>query len=199
MAWREWSWQQARGGTLPVLALQYSLQCGATPWSATSPGLINFTGPARVQWRVPTQSLASPRQLLLENWPLQGVVAQTTFALMFFIMLPLAFLVLPISMRRAKVRWAHVGRIAAYSIGVPALLVIASLIVFTVYGLHWPNLFLLAAPIWLLGWWWRAIRRYLVMEHSWAIWLSITAIALLVAATATFHLFESQAWRWLMF
>jgi hypothetical protein len=120
------------------------------------------------------------------------------FASLYGVGAALAFCLLPIARRRAKVRWAHAGRVGAYGILGP-LLVVG--LVGTLIG-HVPNratsapppfgiplgsvighhgLFLLVVVVSTFLWSWGAATRYLRMERGWAVAASVTAIATLVA------------------
>ncbi len=110
----------------------------------------------------------------------------------------LAFTLLPIARRRAKVRWAHALRVGAYGVLGP-LLVIAfaatamgylplrasakPAVLGSLVGHHGAFLILVAAVTFL--WTWGAVSRYLRMERGWAVAASITAIATLVAMVST--------------
>jgi hypothetical protein len=120
------------------------------------------------------------------------------FASLYGVGAALAFCLLPIARRRAKVRWAHAGRVGAYGILGPLLVVgLAG----TLIG-HVPNratsapppfgiplgsvighhgLFLLVVVVSTFLWSWGAATRYLRMERGWAVAASVTAIATLVA------------------
>ena len=111
---------------------------------------------------------------------------------------PLAILLLPISMRRARVRPRHLVRCAAYSL---ALLVpIAGLFLLSPYGfgasafiaaplsseVH--HLFFAAIPLTLV-WNWAFARHYLMLEHPGAVAASNTVLAALVSLFATYCAF----------
>lgn len=103
----------------------------------------------------------------------------------------LAFAALPISRRRAKVRWRHIFRVTAYSLAflfpVAFVVVIGQLLETTIYFYQWYRPFyltgmVLAASAMLvtstLFWWVTAARRYLRMEHHWAVGLSVVGIGI---------------------
>lgn len=108
-----------------------------------------------------------------------------------------AFAALPISRRRAQVRRRHVVRALIY--GTTLLVPAASLVLaghVTFVSAPWlgtprgtiARLLVAAGPALLFGgslvWWLAAVRRYLRMEHHWAIALSVWTIGWLAAATA---------------
>lgn len=125
---------------------------------------------------------------LLDHW-----ILATCSGLILLALLPGSFILLPASRRRAKVRWAHVGRIAVYGMFIPYGLIlcgwatILGLAVATspnaealleLAGRYGPLLLWLALPLW----WWAAISRYLKMPHAGAIaWVMTLMIALLLS------------------
>jgi hypothetical protein len=86
-----------------------------------------------------------------------------------------AFAALPISRKRAKVRWRHLGRCFAYLLATTTPLIALALIL----GLTAPVtlVLLLVVPV---VWWQATASRYLRMTESWAIALSVSAIGLLL-------------------
>ncbi len=108
--------------------------------------------------------------------------------------MPLAFVLLPVSRRRAKVRWAHLLRVGCYGLAVGSVLVAVILLCvtigYTVNGLQPASL----AVAHLLGrygialvtvvWWAVAIRCYLHIPHGWAVapMLAFLLFVLLLAA-----------------
>ena len=115
-----------------------------------------------------------------------------------FITCPLVFVALPISRRRAKVRWSHVLRVTAYSTSYVALAVIIVMVSNTA-GLVTGRSFLLSDSIALLEsltlvalcpgmliWWAVAIRRYLRMEHAFGVAVAVGTTAFLTACVVLF-------------
>lgn len=103
-----------------------------------------------------------------------------------WLLFPLMFLLLPISMRRARVRWGHVLRVTCYGLFIPSLVISSVLLTASVgYALddlsdtmfgfgHFVGRFL-AVPM-LVIWWAMAIKYYLRIPHSWAVVVLLTAI-----------------------
>ena len=108
-----------------------------------------------------------------------------------FPLLPLGFICLPISRRRAKVRWGHIARVTAYGFIVPCTIVFA---LATCIGLAFAfpttgsnpftGLGLLVicgvAPAAVILWWAVAIKRYLRLPHGWAVAFLLAVIAALL-------------------
>ena len=98
------------------------------------------------------------------------------FQLAWLIAVPLGFVLLPISRKRARVRWVHIIRIASYSLAIPAIIALFTVIAATV-GYGEPGLYGLARGLTHLAhglvlipfcgiWWYFAIRDYLKMPHA---------------------------------
>ena len=108
------------------------------------------------------------------------------------LLLPVGFILLPITRRRAKVRWEHFGRITAYSFIIPSLLASTFLACGMIAYLRlewgknamgvatWMNIFL---PIPLLIIWWAAAAKcYLHLPHAWLISILLALLAMLFLA-----------------
>jgi hypothetical protein len=125
-----------------------------------------------------------------------------TFGPIFMILSACAFLALPISRKRAKVRWAHVWRVMLYGLSfmiLPLLFIKAALIlrvcefggdpIFTKSSLKAAAaLSNFVCPVMMGIYWFVAIRRYLRMEQSIAIALSIFLIGFGLAIAVMFFL-----------
>ncbi|UCD76648.1 MAG: hypothetical protein JSV91_06925 [Phycisphaerales bacterium] len=104
--------------------------------------------------------------------------------------LPLSFILLPASRRKAKVRWRHIWRVGAYSLFIPLTCApVAGLCVAIGYAV--PSrlasmLFLveamLAVPmmIAIVLWWAVAIKRYLQMPHGAVVAVLLSILSVLV-------------------
>ena len=104
--------------------------------------------------------------------------------LMLFALCPLAFMALPQSLRKAKVRWQHLVRIALYSwpIIVPPL---------GLYIRNWnggwnfpwwlPQWLIPCSLIYVLTglilWWSLAAKYYLKLPHAWGVGISMVVLA----------------------
>jgi hypothetical protein len=107
-----------------------------------------------------------------------------------YVFLPAAFVLLPISRRRAKVRFGHIVRVACYGLFIPVTIVFAVQILIAVaYGL--PNFLHTCAelvdflvflpPLAMLAVWWAvAIKRYLEIPHGPLVVLTLGAISFLL-------------------
>lgn len=184
-----------RMGTNPqVRAIAYSyteavFDAMLRPMQRTSTGIVFLWG---------GQSFAYPTVngwSLQAGFPLAEWGAALGFAVVVALILPATFVLLPISRRRAKVRWPHVWRVAAYSLVIPSLA--ACLLVGVVPAcialrsqpgglLMSAQLGLVVMPIPVLTVWWAmAIRRYLRLRHALLTAILLTVIAALVVPTAT--------------
>ena len=146
---------------------------------------------------------------------LSGALASPV--LVIFIM-PLTFLMLPITLRRARVHFRHVARIGLYAMGAPFLFAVAWVLVQMVmhlggmedaaesvnpwrwvpYGGH-SILYLrpytligiglgAMCAIWMSFWWWIACRRYLRLPSAGVTVVLMAFVALLAGATGHIHL-----------
>jgi hypothetical protein len=122
----------------------------------------------------------------------------------FLIGLPISFVLLPITRRRAKVRLRHFVRVTGYSTIVPVLVFWLTVTLFIVTGasqqyfgtLHTMAIFApIVLPIPLLAfWWYHAIRHHLRLPH--AFWLVVvmsvlTLIAIPALTTLTLNVVTS--------
>lgn len=105
------------------------------------------------------------------------------------LLLPLSFVLLPVSRRRAKVRWRHIGRVTAYGMFIPisAITIIAATFGLMMYA-HSPFTagVVVKTAWWFVPcaaviWWTFAISRYLKMPHG-------LAVAILMAVLCAFAL-----------
>jgi hypothetical protein len=116
-----------------------------------------------------------------------------------FLMTPAAFLLLPFTLRRCRVRGAHLFRVAAYSLaGLPLLVLVAGVLQLFTPPWQWVRGFSAdrvvvalfgyfgALPLMSLGWlmifWWFAATRYLRIPHAAAVVATMLAVAFLFSA-----------------
>jgi hypothetical protein len=107
---------------------------------------------------------------------------------MLIALFPIAFILLPVSRRRAKVRWAHLWRITAYSAFIPVIVAIICLAGhnLSLMGVNWPILarleqnMALATLIFVPIWWAAAIRHYLRMPHAVPVAVLLTLMLVLI-------------------
>lgn len=99
---------------------------------------------------------------------------------------PLGFLALPISRKKAKVRWVHIVRIALYGQAFSALaivILIGGTILWMITGGSPRSIWLClgAVPSALLViWWCSAVRYYLRLPHAIAVGIALSIMAGLV-------------------
>ncbi|UCD76647.1 MAG: hypothetical protein JSV91_06920 [Phycisphaerales bacterium] len=155
------------------------------PLRRTSKGVItnpaavipySYTPPADLHQHLDSDRVESAKRWgAIVLWPL--------------IMLPLCFVLLPISRRRAKVRWSHIWRVGAYGLFLPVTAGTIMILTFALEHVAKGVVELMAPLIDLLGWitliglviWWAvAIGRYLRMPHSWAVSIILSAMSLLL-------------------
>lgn len=110
-----------------------------------------------------------------------------------YLLLPLCFVCLPVSRRRAKVRWRHLARIALYGLFIPATIIFADLLCIMLAPLSaatgnaaGPLIYFLTGYLTMAAvvvWWAAAIGRFLRMPHAWWVAILLSAIAALLPLT----------------
>jgi hypothetical protein len=155
------------------------------------------------EWRF--RDLTDPSLLILRSVNYDTPAPWLIVSVLAVMAAPLSFLLLPATLRRARVRGIHIRRIWAYGLAwlpivllMPPLLVILAAIA-TVTNSHYsgPGYFLaglgvwlyhnrfapglLCLELWLALWWGTAAGRYLRLPHGLAIGLFIAALSLLIA------------------
>ncbi|HZW09318.1 MAG TPA: hypothetical protein VFF69_05385 [Phycisphaerales bacterium] len=181
-----------------VLGVSTALMMAAESWIARPAGGGMFaTRPEgweilAVAWReyrrelfVPFLSIESP-PLLIRAGPL--VAAWMAALAVATAVMPLAFLLLPQTLRRTRVRRAHLLRAAAYTIPGPTILLVFGAV--TIAGtrleefLVYAWVLTLAGVSWLLNAWRRVTRDYLRLAQSRGVWLAMSTISVLSGAIA---------------
>jgi hypothetical protein len=120
-------------------------------------------------------------------------------------MLPLSFVLMPLSMRKAKVRWAHIIRVTAYSLFIPLACLWLTAITFLAVGVLAADslLELYASAVryapWLAValWWQAATSRYLKIPHAWLTIGMLTLMCLLILLAITAAISQELAWEML--
>ena len=167
------------------------------PLSDTSFGSIN-AGRA-------TQPYPSPlnlRQFLLNDY---GDIPKTLlFTLLGFwtcLLFPFTFIFLPISRKRAKVRWGHVLRVTCYSVFIPSTVICIALLLASLGFLfsniselclgtaHFVERYLMV-PM-LIIWWAVAIKRYMYISHGWVTAILLTSMLALTYIALLWQLIPS--------
>lgn len=120
---------------------------------------------------------------------LERSVLLLLLSLAIFALWPLALVMLPVSRRRAKIRWAHVWRVVIYGLFIPtAIITFAAMmlvICFTTASydatLGWAFALLTryGCAMLTMVWWWAAIRWYFRMPHAEAIAVLLTVMTAL--------------------
>lgn len=115
-------------------------------------------------------------------------VGSVLMSAMLIALFPIAFILLPVSRRRAKVRWPHLWRITAYSAFIPVIVAIICLAGhnLSLMGVNWPILtrleqnMALATLVFVPIWWTAAIRHYLRMPHAVPVAVLLTLMLALI-------------------
>jgi hypothetical protein len=116
------------------------------------------------------------------------------------VLCPAGFLTLPVSRRRAKVRYAHIHRVTLYSLTLMILpisgLIVGPLLVVLAWRFGTYESLLSAAvmavyalPLLLVVWWSCATGRYLKIRHAWGVGLAVVIMAVLVTLLGEIFLY----------
>ncbi len=116
-----------------------------------------------------------------------------------WLLLPLSFVLLPVSRRRAKVRWGHIARVSAYGFFIPVTAIVGSMLCISIgYALD-PliDLMLRCAhvlsryfmPALIIIWWATSIRHYLRMPHSWFVAVLLSGMLFLLYLAALWFIY----------
>lgn len=157
-----------------------------------------------------------------DEWPrVLTVDAMTLWLVLRAAAVPLGFVALGKTMKHARVRWAHLWRVCAYSmVGVLAITAGACLvscverISFTSglwpvefyssrlqnaaqVAIGFPGRFGLTA-LWLTAFWLVAIRRYLRLPHAWGVVLAMVVLAFLFVSTLLLPVLWNTMGGWLL-
>lgn len=184
------NWGAATSSATPW---QVFVHACATPLSTKPTATITLGGrPGAVGAAPPiTFSLNSPSGRIFDLF--MSIRAPVLLLLAIPLCCALAFAALPISRRRAKVRWIHLARAMLYCYGLVWIAVVVSLIAATwrPYAVGWTfpqfiaGLFWLASPVLLIVFWWCAATLYLRMQHGFFVALSVSIIGVLTPVALT--------------
>jgi len=107
-------------------------------------------------------------------------------ALLLIVLIPIEFVLLPVSMRRARVRWRHIGRITAHSLALPIIVITSMFVAVSTAAIvqQFDGIVFLALrhTAWIpslavVVWWAVAIRHYLKIPRGWLIVLLFTILS----------------------
>ena len=133
-------------------------------------------------WKEVSQQIRNPQFTPFRGRMRMSVVIVQ--GLMLVALCPLAFMVLPQSLRKAKVRWQHLARVALYS----SLIIVPPLGLYMRNGnggwnFHWwlPQWLVPCSLIYMLTgliiWWSLAAKHYLKLPHAWGVGVSMVVLA----------------------
>jgi hypothetical protein len=107
-----------------------------------------------------------------------------------YLMFPLTLIMLPMTRRRAKVRWAHIWKVTAYGMIIPFIAFLLAMLLLRMLssqigGPRMGSLHIFASvwliPLAMVIWWTSAASRYMKMPHAFWIGLLHTYIAVMCA------------------
>lgn len=188
-AWLWWRQEFTGGYSQTIERPYYMLYCAALPLSRTHPGTFMRRG-----WSVPSP-MPQPLRFFIDDWRYE--LGQWRHMLWLHVLCAMSFVLLPFSLRRAKVRWVHVARIAIYGLPwilapvvwrFPAIFLDVEASAWSARNLvQWSDLcsrvgmwWLKSVPLFEFLWWSLATSRYLRLPHAWGIGAVVTIIAWLV-------------------
>jgi hypothetical protein len=205
-AWAQWRAASAGMGTpTPPMSAWRAFWHAATQPLSTTPTIFVWPPPAVANINTSGGSIrivgtitingAAPRALLLHQLDDVGVPLALLLAIP--ACSALAFAALPISRRRAKVRWNHIVRVTLYLYGLALPLAILILLSHAIARADASaDLFIvplmatltIAAVVlfwpWMTLFWASAAGSYLRMEHRWPVALSVVVIGSLLPVAA---------------
>ncbi|MEE9131391.1 MAG: hypothetical protein V3T84_15340 [Phycisphaerales bacterium] len=176
--------------------LAAALEAVCFPWRTTSSGTITY-GFSPAPYPAPAELHSTFRSNFIgrsssssDKYAFVKTLASLGLALWVWLLFPLTFILLPVSKRRAKVRWAHLFRITAYAAFIPSAAITAVLAIVSLgyafdklqaAAFGWGHLISRYAMIPMLTIWWAAaMKRYLHIPHSWAVAVLLTSMLCLV-------------------
>ncbi len=185
--------------------LSAALEAICFPWRTKSSGTITY-GFSATPYPAPSELHSDLRISFIGRYStafgefvFSKTLASLVLAMWVWLLFPLTFLLLPVSRRRAKVRWAHLFRITAYAAFIPSAAITAVLVAVSLGyasdGLQtaafgWGHLICRYAMIpMLIIWWASAIKRYLHIPHHWAVVFLLTSMLSLVFLAVLWALF----------
>lgn len=169
------------------------------PWRRSSKGTVTVAGqtspypaPRALQRELDRRSGTRPLQL--RRKAVRTTLGVVLLGLWIWLLLPVSFVLLPVSRRRARVRWAHFLRIATYALVVPSAVITVSMLALTagfsinrlrneMFGLAHLLPRYAMIPL-LLAFWAVAIKRYLHIPHNWAVVFLLSIVVVLVLGFA---------------
>ncbi len=180
------NWQDLFGpggrGTNTMRIGEATVRAMVLPLSGEPLGIANW-GP-----RTRTYAYVAPREFQ-QNW--WGAWCLLRYGAIVAVLGPLALIGLIASRRRAGIRPRHLVRALVYSLGWVPFMWASGLAVLLPYHAIWfaggapprwlgvaDYVLMLVIPAFVLVWWHAAVRRYLHMEHSWAVAASVTVLAM---------------------
>lgn len=129
-----------------------------------------------------------------ECWPAFGTILfWTLFLLAPF---PLSLALLPVTRKKAKVRWAHIGRVFSYSLSIPIMLAQVAVAAWVAVTLGFraarfdeetlmgPVAVLM--PVLVMCFWGAAIKRYLRLPHAAAVTILLSVLCVLTVSGVVF-------------
>jgi len=200
--------------SIDLPAWRTTIEAIITPWlswsqaSIVSPNGVTRAYPAPIE--IPQLALEAWDRLVggqgrTDSWyqSLNFIGTWLLWGAAMSVSLPLSFLLLPFTLREAKIRHVHLVRIFIYSLAIPlaCTILIPTLITLMVFVIESRPLFeisMKAVPYatWLpvAVWWHAAASRYLRIRHAWFVIASLTLMCLLLQLAIVASFSFRAAW-----
>jgi len=193
--WNYWRDFVSRSATAPVTPYVTMVEPLLRPFAHES---VIARNPKR--WRsIGWSDYPTPREQLIAHFKpgVASIMLPMSAGILTMALLPMTFALLPVSRKRARVRWAHIARISCYSASLFLALATVALLAeaphesreyffhriqesFPAPGWYRP-LALYGVPLAVVGWWFFAIRSYLRMSEPALLTLAVGLLAIFAA------------------
>ncbi|MHC5023942.1 MAG: hypothetical protein ACYTGG_08520 [Planctomycetota bacterium] len=183
---------------------------GSSSWGSVGGGVVArgpYLPPVQI-WSVVTEMMAqSGRQFRFSLDVVFEAAVWLGLGLALILVFPLTLVLLPVSRRRAKVRWRHIARVTVYGMAIPVMIILAGAVVTGTWLLvgrgpwEWFSLTLarFGPVLMLVCWWAAAVGRYLKIPHGLAVAVLHAMLASLLVSGVAWLVADEviAAWIWL--
>ena len=195
----------AAGDSINHSPIDAVVEAVLTPFRKRSGGTINlqgavapYPGPRQLHSRVLQEDVFSVNSLTGRH-RIDLTIAWFGLGVWLWLLLPLSFVFLPMSRRRAKVRWGHIARVSAYGCFIPVTAIAGSMLCISIgYALdplidpmlgcaHVLSRYFMPALI--IIWWASSIRQYLRIPHSWFVAVVLSGMLFLLYLAALWFVY----------
>ena len=195
----------AAGDSISHSPLDAVIEAVLTPFSKRSRGTFTlqgavapYPGPRQLHSRVLQEDVFSVNSPTGRH-RIDLTIAWFGLGVWMWLLLPLSFVFLPMSRRRAKVRWGHIARVSAYGFFIPVTAIAGSMLCISIgYALdplidpmlrcaHVLSRYFV--PTLIIIWWASSIRHYLRIPHSWFVAVLLSGMLFLLYLAALWFIY----------